>query len=345
MLTVSGAGRPRSWRMRRYSAGMGHFGPGYDWGERADRWAGVVSQVVEIGGIQVHYLSANSPGAAVAGRTHLLVHPMGTGSWSWMDVIGPLSAGGRVFAPDLPGAGRTRPADKRAARAEHGPRFLHAFLEALDLEQVVLHGHSLGGLVSALFAARHPERVSHLVLTSPVLPGRPDPPRFPRAWRAALAVAPVLAPVPMRIGMHIKARAWRRWQANPTNLSLAKSVFRSGADVTGISPQFLTLVAEEVDRLQLPWRVDGALQAAVSAGTALTVDEDRVRGELDRVQAPTLVLWGERDRALPRALVEDLRLARPTWTFRDVPGVGHLLPWEAPTMYLELVQDWTDTES
>jgi pimeloyl-ACP methyl ester carboxylesterase len=323
---------------------MGHVRPGYDWGERADRWAGVVSQFEGIGGDQVHYLSANSTSSPSAGRTHLLVHPMGTGSWSWMDVIGPLSASGRVIAPDLPGAGRTRPADKRAARAEHGPEFLLAFCEALDLQRVVLHGHSLGGLVSALFAARHPERVAHLVLTSPVLPGRPDPPRFPRTWRAALAVAPVLAPMPMRFGMRIKARAWRRWQADPTNLHLAEAVFRGGADVTSISPQLLTLVAEEVDRLQLPWRIDGALQAAVSAVTALTVDEGTVRSELDRIKAPTLVLWGDRDRALPRVLVEDLGQARPTWTIRDVPGVGHLLPWEAPTTYLELVQDWTDTE-
>lgn len=323
---------------------MGPVEPGYDWGKRADRWAGVVSRVVTIGGVEVHHLSAHSAEPAVDGPTHVLVHPMGTGSWSWIEVIGPLSQGGRVFAPDLPGAGRTRPVDKRAARAEHGPRFLHAFCEALDLPQVVLHGHSLGGLVSALFAARHPERVSHLVLTSPVLPGRPDPPRFPRAWRTALAVAPVLAPVPMRVVMRLKARAWRRWQEDPTNLGLAEAILRGGADVTNISPQFLTLLAEEVGRLRLPWRIDGAVQAAVSAATALTVDEDTVRGELDRIQAPTLVLWGEHDRALPRALAEDLRQSRPAWTFRDVPGVGHLLPWEAPMTYLELVHDWTDPE-
>lgn len=324
---------------------MGHVGPGYDWGERADRWSGVLSQLVEIGGNQVHYLSANSTGTAGAGRTHLLVHPMGTGSWSWMDVVGPLPASGPVIAPDLPGAGRTRPAEKRAARAEHGPKFLDEFCEALNLEQVVLHGHSLGGLVGALFAARHPQRVSHLVLTSPALPGRPDPPRFPRAWRTALTIAPVIAPIPMRVGMRIKSRAWRRWQDDPTNPSLAEAVFRRGADVNRISPQLLTLIAEEVDRLRLPWRIDGALQAAVSAVTALTVDESTVRGELDRIQVPTLVLWGERDRALPRSLVEDLRQARPTWTFRDVPGIGHLLPWEAPTTYLDLVQAWIENDA
>jgi pimeloyl-ACP methyl ester carboxylesterase len=57
------------------------------------------------------------------------------------------------------------------------------------------------------------------------------------------------------------------------------------------------------------------------------------------------VLCVEDDRVLPHALVEDLRPARPTWRFRDVTGVGHLLPWEAPSAYLELVQDWADTDT
>ena len=82
------------------------IGPGFDWGDRAPRWAGITSRAVDIDGTRVHYLRA---GSTVTGRTHLLVHPMGTGSWSWMDVIGRLSETGMVIAPDLPGSGRSRP--------------------------------------------------------------------------------------------------------------------------------------------------------------------------------------------------------------------------------------------
>jgi pimeloyl-ACP methyl ester carboxylesterase len=318
---------------------MGPAEPGYDWGERADPWAGVVSRVVEIGEVEVHYLCASSSGLR-DGPTHVLVHPMGAGSWSWMDVIGPLAAGGQVIAPDLPGAGRTRPVDPRAARAEQGVRFLRALTEVLDLELVVLHGHSLGGLVSALFAARHPEKVSRLVLTSPVLPGRPDPPRFRRAWRAGLAVAPALARLPMRTGLRLKTRAWRSWREDPTDLRLAATVFRGGADVARMSAPLLTLVAEEVDRLRLPWRVDGTLQAAASAMRAMTVEEGTVRADLALIESPTLVLWGELDRVLPRSLAQELRESYPQWAFHDVNGVGHLLPWEAPETYIELVRAW-----
>jgi hypothetical protein len=91
---------------RLYAACVTRIGPGYDWGQRTPRWAGITSRVVDIGGTRVHYLRA---GVEESGPTHLLIHPMGSGAWSWMDVIGPLSTKGLVIAPDLPGSGRSRP--------------------------------------------------------------------------------------------------------------------------------------------------------------------------------------------------------------------------------------------
>jgi pimeloyl-ACP methyl ester carboxylesterase len=320
---------------------MTKVGPGYDWGERSERWTAVISQVVGIGGVGVHYLRADAAAAAPPDAPpHLLVHPLGAGSWSWMDVIRPLAAHGAVIAPDLPGAGRTRPVDPRAGRAEHSVDFLGDLCQALGLERVVLHGHSMGALVSALFAARQPERVARLVLTSPPLPGRPDPPRFTWAWRLALRLAPRLARIPMQAGMRLKSDMWRRWRDDPTDPQLTQAMARMGTDASRISPALLSLIAEEIERYRVPWRIDGAIQAAVSALAALTVDEGTVRAQLERIEAPTLVLWGDRDRALPRRLADELIELHPTWAFRAVDGIGHVLPWEAPDTYIELVADW-----
>ena len=90
----------------------------------------------------------------------------------------------------------------------------------------------------------------------------------------------------------------------------------------------------------MPWRIEGALQAAVSTLAALTVDEGMVRAELERIEAPTLVLWGDQDRLIPRRLVDGLMELHPAWEFRAVDGIGHLLPLEAPQTYVELVADW-----
>jgi pimeloyl-ACP methyl ester carboxylesterase len=113
-----------------------------------------------------------------------------------------------------------------------------------------------------------------------------------------------------------------------------------GTDASRISPALLSLVDEEIERYRVPWRIDGAIQAAVSVLAALTVDEGMVRAELARIEAPTLVLWGDQDRALPRRLADELMELYPAWEFRAVEGIGHLLPLEAPQTYVELVGDW-----
>ena len=305
---------------------MSRIGPGYDWGERSPRWAGVTSNVAVIDGTRVHYLRAGGEGT---GPTHLLIHPMGSGAWSWMDVIGPLSATGLVIAPDLPGSGRSRPIRRGVADISADAQFLDDFTAALGIERVVVHGHSMGGLVGGMFAGRVPDRVERLVLTAAPLPGLPDPPPFPAAWRVGLDVARPVADVLVGAAMRLKADAWRR-------LVEDRDSSRLGMDMSRISPELLTLAAEEVERLRLPWRVQGAVDAAISVLRALTVDEAETRNALDLVVAPTLLLWGADDRVIPKRLIDDVMAAHPAWASRTVDGVGHLLPWESPETYLEM---------
>lgn len=90
----------------------------------------------------------------------------------------------------------------------------------------------------------------------------------------------------------------------------------------------------------MPWRIEGVLQAAVSTLAALIADEGMVRAELERIEAPTMVVWGVQDRMIPRRLVDELLELHPSWEFRTVDSIGHLLPLEAPQMYVDLVADW-----
>ena len=314
---------------------------GYDWGDRSARWAGVISEFVDVGAVRAHYLriDAMDRGSADA-LPHLLIHPMGAGSWSWMDVIRPLSAYGRVIVPDLPGAGRTRPSDRQAGSGPAGARFLVDFTQALGLGPVVVHGHSMGALVGALFADLAPEGVARLVLAAPALPGRPDPPRFPGLWRLALASAPTLARIPMRAGIRMKAGLWRRWRDDPHDPRLVRAMRAMGTDLSLVSPELLDLITEEIGRYRLSWRIDGALNAAVSVLSTLTVDQEAVRQALDRISAPTLLLWGTADRLIRSALIDDLVTEHPDWAFHPVDGIGHGLPWEAPETYVGVVGPW-----
>jgi pimeloyl-ACP methyl ester carboxylesterase len=307
------------------SRAMG-IGPGFDWGQRSARWAGIISRVVDIGGTRVHYLRAGTHGN---GPSHLLIHPMGSGAWSWMDVIGPLSASGLVIAPDLPGSGRSRPIRRGTGDVFADARFMDEFTAALGIERVAAHGHSSGGLAAGVFAAEAPDRVERLVLTSSPLPGLPDPPRFPGAWRVGLKAVRPVADILVGASMRLKAGAWRQAVKD-------RDSARLGMDLSRVSPELLSLAADEVGRLVLPWRVEGAVDAAVSVLRALTVDEARTRERLGEIRAPTLLLWGADDRVIPQRLIDEVEAAHPEWVSRTVDDVGHLLPWESPETYVEL---------
>ena len=87
----------------------------------------------------------------------------------------------RVFAPDLPGVGRSSKPERELTMVELADG-LAAWMDVVGVGRAVLVGHSLGCQVVAQVAARHPERVAAVVLTSPA----PDPGRGPlrqQAWR------------------------------------------------------------------------------------------------------------------------------------------------------------------
>jgi pimeloyl-ACP methyl ester carboxylesterase len=245
-----------------------------------------------------------------------------------MDVIGPLATRGSVIAPDLPGSGRSRPVGRGGGDIAAQVQFLDRFTAALEVERAVVHGHSMGGLVAGLLAGTVPDLVERLVLTSAPLPGLPDPPRFPGAWRLGLRVLRPVGAVVVGAGLRLKADAWRRrvHARDP----------RLGPEMARTSPELLSLAADEVARLTVSWRVQGAVDAAISVLRALTVDEAWARERLGAITAPTLLLWGADDRVIPKRLIDEIQVAHPGWTSRTIAGVGHLLPWEAPELYVEL---------
>lgn len=101
-------------------------------------------------------------------------HANGFNAQTYRIILGPLSAEMRILAVDLRGHGASSlPLDTEGKRSwDDMVVDLLALFETLDLTDVVLSGHSLGGAVSLLAAARAPERVRSLVLWDPVIGSR-----------------------------------------------------------------------------------------------------------------------------------------------------------------------------
>ena len=114
--------------------------------------------------------------AAGDGPPLVLLHGIGSGSASWEAQLDALSAGFHTIAWDAPGYGGSDPLPgETPPKAAYGDAVADLVV-GLGLERVHLLGHSLGGLIAASFAARHPGRVSSVIL-SDAAAGVPEQPR------------------------------------------------------------------------------------------------------------------------------------------------------------------------
>jgi pimeloyl-ACP methyl ester carboxylesterase len=265
---------------------------------------------------------------------------MAVGAIMWLDVIRPLTAHGPVIAPDLPGSlfGHTSSPHWRASRAEPSARFLRALLTALDPVPVVVHGWSMGGLVAVHLADIAPDLVSRLVLVNPALPG-PLTTTQELRWRtvghAAFATAE-----PIARGL---VRTWGRrmidykltFLTDPEKLR-EQTVRTAGGDPSRLSGDTVSLWAARLRELRSePQKMSNAATAFVSATAAMFSNRRPTLDAIDRVPAPTRLLWGEEDPLITREVIDFIIGRRPDWELDVFQGAGHLLPLELPDDYAD----------
>ncbi|MGI9169856.1 MAG: alpha/beta fold hydrolase, partial [Caulobacteraceae bacterium] len=100
----------------------------------------------------------------------IFLHANGFNAAAYRAILAPLAAGRRMMAVDQRGHGATTLAAEIEGRTNwHDFRDdLLALLAVLNLKDVILAGHSMGGTTSLLAAAEAPTRVRSLVLFDPV---------------------------------------------------------------------------------------------------------------------------------------------------------------------------------
>ena len=112
---------------------------------------------VETANGRLFYTSYNK----TSSKTLLLIHGAGGNHQSWPPVLRRLEETA-VYALDLPGHGRSDPPahDNITAYADA----VLSFVDALDLQNVTLLGHSMGGAIAQTVALRHHPAVEQLIL-------------------------------------------------------------------------------------------------------------------------------------------------------------------------------------
>jgi pimeloyl-ACP methyl ester carboxylesterase len=227
----------------------------------------------------------------------ILLHGFGASLDTWEPWARALSARYRVIRFDLPGFGLTGPDPTGDYTDAREIKILADLMDQLGVGRADLIGNSLGGRIVWAFAALHPDRVDRLVLVSPdgfASPGFEygKAPKTPLIMQALPYVAPR--------GL-LKANLAPAY-ARPEHLSEA------------------TLTRYR-DMLLAP-----GVRRAILARTGQVILRDPAP-ILARIQAPTLLLWGEKDGMIPISNAADYLRDLPHATLVRLPNLGHV-PFE-----------------
>ncbi|MFV2175498.1 alpha/beta fold hydrolase [Actinomadura sp. LOL_016] len=115
------------------------------------------SRYADVGDARIHYHETGE------GHPVVLLHGSGPGATGWSNYrenIGHLSRSFRVLVPDMPGWGASSTV---SFEDRDHVRDLLGLLDARGVEKAAIVGNSMGAGTALLFAAEHPDRVSHVV--------------------------------------------------------------------------------------------------------------------------------------------------------------------------------------
>ena len=223
----------------------------------------VSGKFVQAGGVRIHY------GEAGEGPPLICLHGTGPGASGWSNFsrnVDALSRRHRTILVDLPRFGRSDKVAIEGPRLTYLSGVIRAFMDALGIDRASLIGSSMGGQVALKLAIDSPERVDRLVVVGP-----------------AVMDHSVFTPMPTEC---LRLIAGYYKDGGPTLDKMRRLLHTLVYDPAS--------VPEEVVQERYRASVEPEVLAANRGPRWARQPIDR---ELDRVLAPTLIVWGQDDRA------------------------------------------------
>ena len=250
--------------------------------------------------------------AATGVPTVLLIHGWGNAGGYWRSTAEQLAETARVIVPDLPGTGRSQPVQSAQTMFDQVATLVD-LLDLLELTNVQVVGHSMGGAMALLLTDARPAQVERLVLTSTCF--------FLNEQQQQL----------YRLIMQITYFAMRfrpTWLAElplAARLMATRYFYRVPNDDELLRQGFLDYLT-----LDLPTAVacaDNACDPAIpTAGT--------------RIQVPTLLIACRQDQVMPVNNVDYTLQMIPNSQVRWLDQCGHLPMVEKPLEYIAILREF-----
>lgn len=259
-----------------------------------------IDRTIELGSLRFHYWELGGPQA----RAVLVLHGIMGHAREWSTLVRTLASEYRVIALDQRGHGASDWADRYTASAMAGD--VIALIERLELGSASVVGHSMGGMVALLAAARRPELFDRLVIVD---------------------VSPdvVSGPISTELRPWIETLGQTRYD----NVQQAVDEWLDG-DPLAREPLMRNYVAHNVvldEDGRLRWRFD-------AAGLAGFLDDGVTEAELwdavEAIESPALLLRGEHSFAVSAASAEHMVSRLRAGHLAEIQRGGHDLGVQQP---------------
>jgi epoxide hydrolase 4 len=265
----------------------------------------VEHRYVDFGDVRLHYVEAGE------GPLVVLLHGFPQFWYMWRFQIPALAeAGFRVVAPDMRGYNLSeKPRGVRNYRIELLARDVERLILACGEESAAVVGHDWGAVVAWATAMRHPGRVRRLGILNV-----PHPERFARG---------LLRPAQLLRSSYMFFFQVPRLPEK----ALAARDFASLRYALRYEPVHPVAFTDgDIERYVEALARPGALTAALNYYRALFRRNPlKARALLRRIEAPVIVIWGERDRFLGKELAEPDPCWVPNLRLERLPHASHFV--------------------
>jgi pimeloyl-ACP methyl ester carboxylesterase len=256
----------------------------------------------------------------------LLLHGFPESRFSWRHQIPVLAdLGWRVIAPDLRGYGESsRPSGIENYRLDRLIGDVAALFNAAGARRRLLVGHDWGAIIAWCFAIER-----SLPLDGLVIMNVPHPTVFARL---------------LRTSWRQRRRSWYVAFFQIPGLPEAMMKARNGRAIAQ------AFVGMAVDKTRFPPEVTDVYRRNALAPGAMTAMINYYRANIGllarygrgtpAVEIPTLMIWGEDDKALDIACTEGYEALAPDFRLERLPDVSHWVQQEAPDKVNAILADW-----
>ncbi|HNB52107.1 MAG TPA: alpha/beta fold hydrolase [Anaerolineales bacterium] len=278
----------------------------------------IENRYTQVQGISTRYWAEGRQGSDI-----VLVHGLGGYAENWAKNFEALAGFHRVHALDLPGHGLSGKPLDAPYTIDFFAEFVRDFMQTMGIERAHLVGHSLGGAVTARFAARFPEKVETLVLVSSAGLGKEVD--FPTRLLTIPGVGErIMTPNRAGIRLFLKNLVYDPALVDDALIDLQVHM--------ALQPSAQTTLFKTLRAFSTFW------------GQKRPIYEANI-DSLTKLSLPLCLLWGRNDPIVPVAHAHSLAQRIPDLPLKIFASCKHLPMMEHAQTFNDTLQGWIATQS